>query len=192
MGADFHTVVAQIKERLASNPLVVQLPIGVEEDFRGMVDLVTGTARVFDDPMGNTYETVDVPAEMADEVAEWREKLFDALSMCDEALMERYLNGEDIPVEDLKSAGPSSRARSIDREGSGGGRGAPVPETLGRRALLGDRFQGDERFLRGPTGFPPGLFRGASRRRYRAEHGVRQARARRPPPSNARQQTRGY
>ncbi len=73
MGADFHAVVGQVEERLASNPLVVQLPIGAEEDFRGMVDLITGTARVFDDPMGTSFQTVDVPAEMADEVAEWRE-----------------------------------------------------------------------------------------------------------------------
>ena len=103
MGADFYSVVSQIEERLASNPMVVQLPIGTEDDFVGMVDLVTGTARVFDDPMGTTFSTVDIPAEMADLAAEWREKLFEALSMCDEALMERYLNGDDIPVEDVKA-----------------------------------------------------------------------------------------
>ena len=117
MGADFHAVVGQVEERLASNPLVVQLPIGAEEDFRGMVDLITGTARVFDDPMGTSFQTVDVPAEMADEVAEWREKLFDALSMCDEALMERYLNGEDIPAEDL---------RAVIRKATISGEGVPV------------------------------------------------------------------
>ncbi len=147
MGADFHTVVAQIKERLASNPLVVQLPIGVEEDFRGMVDLVTGTARVFDDPMGNTYETVDVPAEMADEVAEWREKLFDALSMCDEALMERYLNGEDIPVEDLKA---------VIRKATLSGEGVPVFcgaafRNKGVQALL----DGVVDYLPNPLDLPP-------------------------------------
>ncbi len=147
MGADFHTVVAQIKERLASNPLVVQLPIGVEEDFRGMVDLVTGTARVFDDPMGNTYETVDVPAEMADEVAEWREKLFDALSMCDEALMERYLNGEGIPVEDLKA---------VIRKATLSGEGVPVFcgaafRNKGVQALL----DGVVDYLPNPLDLPP-------------------------------------
>ncbi len=116
-GADFFGVVEQIEDRLAANPLVVQLPIGTEDDFRGMVDLVTGTARVFTDPMGATYETVEVPADMVEEVAQWREKLFEALSMCDEALMERYLDGEDIPAEDLKA---------VIRKATLSGEGVPV------------------------------------------------------------------
>ena len=117
MGADFYNVVSQIEERLASNPLVVQLPIGAEEDFVGMVDLVSCTARVFDDPMGTTFSTVDIPADMADMVAEWREKLFEALSMCDEALMERYLNGDEIPVEEVKA---------VIRKATLSGEGVPV------------------------------------------------------------------
>jgi len=103
-GANFQAVVKQVEERLASNPLVVQLPIGSENDFHGMVDLITGTARIFNDPMGSSYETVKVPEDMAEEVGEWREKLLDSLSMYDEALMERYLNGEEISLEELKAA----------------------------------------------------------------------------------------
>ena len=103
VGADFHKVVKQIEERLASNPIVVQLPIGSEDNFIGMVDLITESARVFDDPMGSSYETVDVPEDMAEEVAEWREKLLDGLSMFDEALMKRYLSGEEIKPEELKA-----------------------------------------------------------------------------------------
>ncbi len=114
MGADFLNVVGQIEDRLAASPLVLHLPIGAEEDFQGMVDLVTGTARVFTDAMGATYETVEIPADMADQVEEWREKLFEALSMCDESLMERYLEGEDIPVEDLKKV---IRTATISGEG---------------------------------------------------------------------------
>jgi elongation factor G len=101
-GADFLNVVGQIEERLAANPLVLQLPIGAEDKFVGMVDLVASQARVFTDPMGATYETVEIPEDMTAQVEEWREKLFEALSMCDESLMERYLEGEEIPVEDLK------------------------------------------------------------------------------------------
>jgi elongation factor G len=114
MGADFISVVDQIENRLAANPLVLQLPIGAEEDFQGMVDLVTGSARVFSDAMGASFETVEIPADMVDQVEEYREKLFEALSMCDEGLMERYLEGEDIPVEDIKRV---IRTATISGEG---------------------------------------------------------------------------
>ncbi len=103
-GADFHGVVGQIETRLASHPLVVQLPLGEEESFRGMIDLVTGTARVFTDPMGADYETVEIPREMAEEAASRREKLIEALAMTDEGLMERYLEGNEIPAADIRAA----------------------------------------------------------------------------------------
>ncbi|MBI3128298.1 MAG: elongation factor G [Candidatus Tectomicrobia bacterium] len=103
-GADFFAVVEQIEKRLAAAPLPVQIPVGEEENFVGMVDLLSMKARIFTDPMGATFEERDVPAEAADKAAEWREKLVEALAMTDESLMERYLEGEDLPVEDLKAA----------------------------------------------------------------------------------------
>ncbi len=104
IGADFHGVVGQIETRLASHPLVVQLPLGEEESFRGMIDLVTETARVFTDMMGADYETVEIPREMTEEAASRREKLIEALAMTDEGLMERYLEGDEIPAADIRAA----------------------------------------------------------------------------------------
>ena len=103
-GADFQRVVGEVRERLAANPLVLQLPIGAEENFAGMVDLVTMKARVFDDPMGASYEESEVPEDMRAEADDLREKLFDTLSMFDDSLMEKYLEGEEISPEEVRAA----------------------------------------------------------------------------------------
>ena len=103
-GADFQRVVNEVRERLAANPLVLQLPIGAEENFAGMVDLVTMKARVFDDPMGASYEEAEVPENLKDEAHDLREKLFDTLSMFDDSLMEKYLEGEEISPEEVRAA----------------------------------------------------------------------------------------
>ena len=103
-GADFERVVGEVRERLAANPLVLQLPIGAEENFAGMVDLVTMKARVFDDPMGASYEESEVPEDMRAEADDLREKLFDTLSMFDDSLMEKYLEGEEISPEEVRAA----------------------------------------------------------------------------------------
>ena len=103
-GADFQRVVGEVRERLAANPLVLQLPIGAEENFAGMVDLVTMKARVFDDPMGASYEEAEVPEDMRAEADDLREKLFDTLSMFDDSLMEKYLEGEEISPEEVRAA----------------------------------------------------------------------------------------
>ena len=103
-GADFQRVVGEVRERLAANPLMLQLPIGAEENFAGMVDLVTMKARVFDDPMGASYEEAEVPEDMRAEADELREKLFDTLSMFDDSLMEKYLEGEEISPEEVRAA----------------------------------------------------------------------------------------
>ena len=103
-GADFQRVVEEVRERLAANPLVLQVPIGAEEHFAGMVDLVTMKARVFDDPMGASYEEAEVPEEMRAEADDLREKLFDTLSMFDDSLMEKYLEGEEISPEEVRAA----------------------------------------------------------------------------------------
>ena len=103
-GADFQRVVEEVRERLAANPLVLQVPIGAEEHFTGMVDLVTMEARVFDDPMGASYSEVEVPEDLRDEADDLREKLFDTLSMFDDSLMEKYLEGDEISPDEIRAA----------------------------------------------------------------------------------------
>ncbi|MCO6411720.1 MAG: elongation factor G [Thiogranum sp.] len=103
MGADFYRVVQQIKDVLAATPLVMVLPIGIEDDFKGVVDLLTRKAWIWDasgDP--EKYEILDPPAEMADSIEEWREKLIETAVEQDDAMMEKYLEGEEPSIEDLK------------------------------------------------------------------------------------------
>ncbi len=103
-GADFQRVVEEVRERLAANPLVLQVPIGAEEHFTGMVDLVTMKARVFDDPMGASYSEAEVPEDLRNEADDLREKLFDTLSMFDDSLMEKYLEGDEISPDEIRAA----------------------------------------------------------------------------------------
>jgi elongation factor G len=103
MGADFYRVVQQIKDVLAANPLVMTLPIGIEDDFTGVVDLLTRKAWVWDasgDP--SAYEIQEPPADMADAIEEWREKLIETAVEQDDDLMEQYLEGEEPGIEDIK------------------------------------------------------------------------------------------
>jgi elongation factor G len=102
-GADFFRVVKQVEEILAAKPMVMVLPIGVEEKLTGMVDLLTRKAWVWDnsgDPMNYTIE--EVPADMADQVEDYREKLVELAVEQDDDLMEKYLEGEDLSIEDIK------------------------------------------------------------------------------------------
>lgn len=103
MGADFYRVVQQIKDVLGANPLVMVLPVGIEDDFKGCVDLLTRKAWVWEnsDDLGS-YEIIDPPAEMADAIEEWREKLIETAIEQDDDLMEQYLEGEEPTIEDLK------------------------------------------------------------------------------------------
>jgi elongation factor G len=103
MGADFYRVVQQVKDVLAANPLVMTLPIGIEDDFKGVVDLLTRKAWVWDasgDPAA--YEIQEPPADMADAIEEWREKLIETAVEQDDELMEKYLEGEEPAIEDIK------------------------------------------------------------------------------------------
>ena len=103
IGADFFRVVKQIEDRLGANPLVMVLPIGKESELQGVVDLLTRKAWVWDnsgDPMN--YEIQDVPADMADDVEEWREKLIETAVEQDDELMEAYLEGNEPSLEDIK------------------------------------------------------------------------------------------
>jgi len=103
VGADFFRVVKQVEDVLAAKPLVMVLPIGVESEFKGVVDLLTRKAWIWDesgDPMN--YEIQDVPADMVDQVEEYREALVELAVEQDDALMEKYLEGEEISLEELK------------------------------------------------------------------------------------------
>jgi len=102
-GADFFHVIEMMKNRLGTHPLVMQLPIGKEENFQGIADLVAQKGYIYDESsLGVNYEEVPIPDEMMEEVAEYREKIFEAVSDLDESLMEKYLDGETITAEELK------------------------------------------------------------------------------------------
>ncbi|MER3414573.1 MAG: elongation factor G [Armatimonadota bacterium] len=104
LGADFFDVVTKIRQRLGANAVPIQIPIGAESAFQGYVDLVRMRARVYRDEMGKEYEDGDVPEEMVTLAAEHREKLLEACSDVDDSIMEKFLEGEDITVEQIQSA----------------------------------------------------------------------------------------
>ena len=103
-GADFYSVVKQVKDILAAEPLVMVLPIGIENDFVGVVDLLTRKAWVWDDsgdPMN--YELKDVPEDMVDDVETYREQLIETAIEQDDELMEKYLEGEELSIDEIKA-----------------------------------------------------------------------------------------
>ncbi len=103
MGADFYRVVKQIEDVLGANPLVMVLPIGIEDQFSGVVDLLTRKAMVWDDSGDPTkYEITEPPAEMADLIEEWREKLIETAVEQDDEIMEQYLEGNEPSIDDIK------------------------------------------------------------------------------------------
>jgi elongation factor G len=105
-GADFFRCVDMMVERLNSTPLVLQLPIGAEGDFLGVVDLVGMRALTWrgETKMGEDYEVEEIPAALAEQAAEYREKFLETLAEADDAVMEKYLEGEDFTVEELEAA----------------------------------------------------------------------------------------
>jgi elongation factor G len=103
-GADFGAAVRTMKERLGAHPLPIQLPIGAEGDFKGVIDLVTNRALVWNDELGTEWKEQDVPADMADEVHEQRTHLIEACADYDDELMEAYLAEEDISPERIRKA----------------------------------------------------------------------------------------
>ena len=100
-GANYFDVVRQIKTILGASPCPIQIPVGQEETFRGVVDLVTMKALYWDDEtMGANYEIVDIPAELQAEAEEWRDKMLEALADCDDTLMEKYFDDPSTITED--------------------------------------------------------------------------------------------
>ena len=104
MGADFFNVLRMIDERLKCNAVPIQLPIGKESDFRGIVDLVEMNAEVYYDEMGNDMRVEAIPEDMQELAEQYREKLLDAVSMFDDEIMEMYLEGQDIPEDRIRKA----------------------------------------------------------------------------------------
>ena len=99
-GADFFETVQQMKDILGANPVPVQIPIGAEENFKGVVDLIKMKAILWhDETMGAEFEVDDIPADLVDEANEWRDKMLESASSFDDELMELYLDGKDIPEE---------------------------------------------------------------------------------------------
>ena len=101
-GADFMRGVNMIKERLGANPIQIQLPIGAEDKFIGIVDLVTMRAEIYKDDIGKVIEETEVPAEMMDMALEYREKMVEAAAESDEDLMMKYLEGEELTNDEIK------------------------------------------------------------------------------------------
>jgi elongation factor G len=105
VGADFVMSYGTIKEKLNANPIPVQVPIGMEDSFRGVVDLIEGRAYLWDQSgMGDHFEVADIPADMKDEVARFRMEVVEKIVEFEDVLLEKYLNGEEISVAELKGA----------------------------------------------------------------------------------------
>ncbi|MBD5160478.1 MAG: elongation factor G [Oscillibacter sp.] len=104
MGADFYNVLRMIDERLKCNAVPIQLPIGKEADFLGIIDLVEMKAYIYHDDLGKDISEEAIPADMAELAAEYHEKMLDAISMFDDEIMEMYLEGQDIPKDRIRKA----------------------------------------------------------------------------------------
>ena len=104
LGADFYHVLDMIHDRLKCNAVPIQLPIGKEESFKGIIDLVEMDADIYYDQLGKDMRVEPIPADMMDLANEYREKLLDAVSMFDDEIMEMYLEGKDIPTDKIRAA----------------------------------------------------------------------------------------
>jgi elongation factor G len=104
VGADFFNVLRQLKERLHAHALPIQLPIGVEGNFKGVVDLITQRAILYEDDLGTISTDADIPADMEEQVADYREKILETVADYDDALMEKYFSGDEITPEECYRA----------------------------------------------------------------------------------------
>jgi elongation factor G len=104
MGADFYNVVKMMEERLKCNAIPIQLPIGAEDTFKGIIDLVKMEAIIYEDDLGKVMDSTDIPDDLKDIADEYRMKLLEAVAEVDEDIMMKYLEGEEISVEEIKKA----------------------------------------------------------------------------------------
>ena len=104
MGANFYNVVDMVHERLRCNAVPIQLPIGAEADFRGIIDLIDMKADVYYDDLGKDMRVEEIPEDMRDEAEEYRTQLIEAVADFDDEIMELYLEGEQVPTEKIKAA----------------------------------------------------------------------------------------
>jgi elongation factor G len=107
VGADFFRCLSMLRDRLGAHPVAIQLPIGREDQYKGLVDLVDQVAYVWDEDdetLGKEFKKVAIPADMADQVKEYREKMIEGLAEVDDHLMEKYVGGESISTDELKAA----------------------------------------------------------------------------------------
>src|SRR5262249_17954282 len=103
VGADFFRSVGTIVDRLQARPVPIQIPIGAEDQFKGIVDLVTMKARVWrDDSLGAQYDDIDIPADLVDQAKEYHDKLVEAVSETDDALFHKYVEGEKITEKEIR------------------------------------------------------------------------------------------
>ena len=102
LGADFYRVVKMVEERLKANAVPIQLPIGKEDTFVGIIDLVEMKAEIYKDDLGKEYEMTDIPDDLMDLANEWREKLLESVAEADEELMMKFLEGEEITKAEIK------------------------------------------------------------------------------------------
>src|SRR5687768_17840759 len=103
VGADFFKVYRQMRERLRANPVPIQIPIGAEENFQGVVDLVRMKAIVWDDAsQGMKFEFREIPADLQELAKEWHDKMVEAAAEADEELTHKYLEGHELSLEDMK------------------------------------------------------------------------------------------
>ena len=102
LGANFYRVVDMVKDRLKANAVPIQLPIGKEDSFVGIIDLVEMKAEIYKDDLGKEYEKTDIPEDLMAEAEEWREKLLESVSEYDEDVMMKFLEGEEITIDEIK------------------------------------------------------------------------------------------
>lgn len=103
-GADFLNCVDMMKDRLQANAVAIQLPIGAENDFTGIIDLVTMKAEIYGDDLGKEINVVEIPDDMKDRAEEYHQIMIEAICETDDALMEKYLEGEELTVDEMKKA----------------------------------------------------------------------------------------